>query len=199
MKTIIICGLDRVGKNSLIKGMCEHYEYDNVCVRHCAKPPKNVATDDVYKWQMSCFMKEGNLSQCIKSLENDEHQYYENVLIYNRYYLGEYVYGIMYRNYRKEFISAKIEEFERQYVDINNTFLITLLAEPQFIMSKEDGNSFATNVTEKIREIDLFKEVHEKSLIKNKLIIKVDECGEYRSKTDILNEVLSLVHDKGNK
>ena len=34
MKLLIIEGGDQLGKSSLIKGLCEHFNYDNVTIRH---------------------------------------------------------------------------------------------------------------------------------------------------------------------
>lgn len=194
MKTIIIEGLDRCGKNSLITGVCNHFEYDNISIRHCAKPPKNV--DNIYQWQMRCFIKEGELSKNMKTMEDSEHKYYENILIYNRYYPGEYVYGILFRSYDKKFISHRLNEFEKQYIDLENANLITLYADPVFLMNNEDGNSLSQTVEQKTKEIELFKEYHERSLIKNKLLLKVDNEGKFLDKDYLLNTVLNFINEK---
>ena len=194
MKTIIIEGTDRVGKSSIIKGICEHYEYDNVMVRHCGKPPKSVSKDEVYKWQMRCFIKEGDLSRQIASLEDSEHAYYENRIIYNRYYPGEFVYGVMFRDYKKEFILYKLIEFEKQYAMSENTYLITMVGDPVFLLQQEDGNSFSQNLEQKTQEIELFKEIHDNSIVPNKLVLRVDNgIGEYLPKEQLLNTVLEFI------
>jgi thymidylate kinase len=193
MKIIICEGTDRVGKSSLIEGICKHYEYDNVNIRHLGKPPKTVDKDDVYKWQMSCFIKEGELAHNICAMEFNEHTYYENKIIYNRYYQGEYVYGIMFRDYKKEFITHRLNEFEKQYIIPHNTHLITMIGDPTFLLDQEDGNSFSQNLEQKTQEIELFKEIHEKSIIKNKLLLRVDQDGKYLSKEQLLNTVLEFI------
>jgi thymidylate kinase len=197
MKTIIIEGTDRTGKSSLIKGICDYYEYDNVIVRHCGKPPKHIPKDAVYQWQMSCFIKEGNLAAQVLLSEFNEHKYYENKIIYNRYYLGEYVYGIMFRDYKKEFISHRLNEFEKQFIDQQDTYLITMAGDPVFLLSQEDGNSFSQNIDQKTQEIELFKEIHEKSIIENKLFLKVDNgIGEYLPKQQLLDTTLNFINGK---
>jgi len=194
MKTLIIEGLDRTGKSTLIEGICKFYEYDNIMVRHCGKPPKKIKLDEVYKWQMQCFIKEGKLNEYIHNTEFNEFNYYENKIIYNRYYLGEYVYGILYREYKEEFIAHRIKEFESQYINFTNTYLITLIADPEFLMNNEDGNSFAKNLEQKSQEIELFKSIHEKSSIINKLLLRVDNgIGEYLPNEQILNTVLNFI------
>ena len=42
MKHIIIEGSDRTGKNTLIKSICDKYEYNNITIRHFGKPPKDL-------------------------------------------------------------------------------------------------------------------------------------------------------------
>lgn len=193
MKSIIIEGPDRTGKNTIIRQLCEYYSYDNVHVRHCAKPPKNIGIDDVYKWQMRAFIEEGKLVKHLAEMERIENRYYENIVIHNRYYPGEYVYGIMWRGYRPEFISEKLRSFESYYVDLNNTLLVTLHADPEFLMSKEDGNSFSQTEQKKKEESDLFLEFHEKSMIRNKLAIKVNVGSEWKNSAHIINEVLRAI------
>jgi len=193
MKNIIIEGTDRTGKSTIIEGICKHYEYDNIVVRHLAKPPKHIHKDEVYKWQMKAFIKEGELAKYLKSLEEDEFNYYENKIIYNRYYLGEYVYGIMFRNYNEDFISHRLSEFEKQYINLSETKLITLVASPEFLMKKEDGNSFSQNIDQKTKEVQLFSEIHDKSLIRDKMILKVDREGVFLPKEHLLKTVLDFI------
>lgn len=193
MRSIIIEGPDRCGKNTLIKNLCEQFSYDNVVVRHCAKPPRNIGIADVYKWQMRAFIEEGKLSRYLSSMDEREFKYYENLLIHNRYYPGEYVYGIMWRGYRKEFISEKLKVFENTYVNLDSTLLVTLYGDEEFLMSKEDGNSLSQTVQKKREEVDLFLEFHEKSLIRNKLSLKVNNGTDWLNPTDIFNEVLNRI------
>lgn len=200
MKTVIIEGTDRVGKSSLIEGLCKHFEYDNVFVRHCGKPPKHVSKDNVLDWQLDCFYKEARLAKNIFDMENDELQYYENKIIYNRYYLGEYVYGSMFRNIPKDTILKKLNALEKVLIDVDNTYLVTLVGDPKFLMTQEDGNSFSDSVEKKSTEIGLFVEITEKSLIKNKLVIEVDNGNnQYFPKEQILKSVLDFISGSNGK
>ena len=69
MKLIIIEGGDRLGKTSLIKGLCEYFNYDNITIRHFGKPPMNLSSEDVLDFQFKCFNYEGNLMHEIKLFE----------------------------------------------------------------------------------------------------------------------------------
>ena len=163
-------------------------------IRHCGKPPKHVDKDDVYIWQMSCFIKEGELAHQLKEMEDDEFCYYENKIIYNRYCYGEYVYGILFRDYNKDFISHRLNEFEKQYIGLYEAHLITMIGDPTFLLSQEDGKSFSQTLEQKTQEIELFKEIHEKSIISNKLLLNVDNgIGKYLPKEQLLNTVLEFI------
>jgi len=195
MKHFIIEGGDRLGKSTLIKHIAELYDYDNVSVRHFGKPPKKLAEDEEFlSYQIKCFYKEGYLLEYIKNLENDIYGYYENIVIWNRSHLGEYVYGQMFRNNVPRNILNSLKTFEEKFILYNeDTYLILLTADPDFFLKKEDGNSFSKNLIQKTTELKLFKEVFEHSEISNKLIIKVDENGEFISEEEIFNKVIELI------
>ena len=207
-KLIIVESGDRLGKGSLIKGLCEYYDYKNITLRHCDKPPKNLSSKETLSFQFECFKQEFDLITYIGQL-NDKLCYHDNIIIYDRFYLGEYVYGYLFRNNDSKEIKDKINILERYYLDPNKikVYLITLTADPEFFLSREDGQSFSKNLEQKTKELELFKEVHELSLIKNKLLVKVDETAEtptgsgwimqlpniFRPKEDILNEVINFI------
>ena len=194
MKHICIEGGDRLGKNTLIKGIYEALNYDNITIRHFGKPPKGLTPKESLDFQINAFYKEGFFIKLLNEhLNNDNLQYFENILIWNRSHLGEFVYGQMFRGLAKNDIKNKLLKFESSNLDLENTYLITLTAEPKFFFSKEDGQSFSQNLEQKERELKLFKEVHELSLIKNKKLIKVDKNGQYKDKDIILGEVLEFL------
>jgi thymidylate kinase len=51
MKLIIIEGGDRLGKSTIITGLCKYFNYDNVTVRHFGKPPKGLSPKEVLDFQ----------------------------------------------------------------------------------------------------------------------------------------------------
>ena len=176
MKLIIIEGIDCIGKDTLIKGIQEHFIKDyNVCIRHFGKPPKNLNTEDVLDFQFKCFENEVKLISNINT--PGYYRYYDDLIIWNRSHLGEYVYSQMFRGGNAQDLKYKLLNFEHWHLEnfMFGTYLITLTADPQFALSKEDGQSFSQNFEQKTKELELFKEIHEFSTIKNKIIIKVDE------------------------
>jgi len=197
-KLVIIESGDRLGKGSLIKGICEYYDYKNITIRHCDKPPKNLSSLESSDFQFKCFEQECELISEISHL-NSKYSYHNNIIIYDRFYPGEYVYSQMFRNGDPSKIKNKMLDLERKYITTNRwitPYLITLTADPNFFLSKEDGKSFSQNIEQKSKELSLFKEVHEFSKIKNKLIIKVDNGNnEFRFKSDILNEAIEFIEN----
>lgn len=190
MKHIIIEGGDALGKNTLIKEIINYFNYDNIIVRHFAKPPKILPIDiSSSDFQAKCFYKESILSKQLLNMEQDPYLYYENILIWNRSHLGEYVYSIMFRNRNKDEVETYIKNYESLNIDIDKTYLILLTADPIFFLNHEDGNSFSQNIDQKTQELKLFDEIFEKSIIINKLKLKVNNGTEYLDKQYLFNKV----------
>ena len=194
MKLIIIEGGDNLGKNALIKNICNHLNYDNILIRHFGKP--DLSEGDSHYFQDQCFKKEGDLLNVIDSLETDHYTYFDNIVIWNRSHIGEYVYAQMFRGEDASFLKKYILDYEENYLSLLDVYLVTLTASPEFFLNKEDGNSFSKNLKEKTRELELFTEAHNFSTIKNKSIFKVDQNGKFKSKQDIFNKVINFLKIK---
>jgi len=199
MKLIIIEGGDSLGKNAIIKSLCEYYDYDNISIRHFGKPPKGLSPKATLDFQFNVFNKEAYFVDSLREqLDNDEYGYYDNVVIWNRSHLGEFVYSQMFRGITERDIKGRIEKFEKLCgFNNSNTFLISLTAGAQFFLDQEDGESFSQNIEQKTKELKMFKIAHEISIIPNKKIIKVDrhKLNVYRDKDIIFGEVLELLNE----
>jgi thymidylate kinase len=193
MKLLVIEGCDRTGKNTLIKSLLALSE--NSVVRHfgTAKGKDNVEKNaNQYKF----FDKEFQLASRRHEFEiYDPVRYPNDLYIWNRSHLGEFVYGSMYRASKPEWIF----ELERSYnfhID-PNVYHVLLYAEPEFLCKNDDGQSYTANVEEKEKEINLFKYAFSRSVIRNKLAVQVDDSkGNYRSQTDIFNEIKNFIFGK---
>lgn len=201
MKLILVDGGDRLGKSTLIKGICEHFKYDNVTIRHFGKPPEGINSKDVLDFQFKAFKKEMKLFYRIYSRSIDGYTYYPETMIWNRSHLGEYVYSQMFRGGNPEVLKNMLLEYERGFVS-HNVYLITLTADPDFFNSrKSDGHELSKTLEQKTKELELFREAHEFSLISNKHLIKVDNSDNddglfiFRTKEDILNEALNFLKE----
>ena len=100
----------------------------------------------------------------------------------------------MFREGDAKKLKDKLLAYEALHLFHNpEVYLITLTAEPKFFLSKEDGDSFSKDLKQKTQELKLFKEVHDFSLIENKLLLKVDKKGEFKSKEEILKQVINFI------
>ena len=194
MKHIILEGGDSLGKDTLIESICKHLKYDNLTIRHFGKPPKGLSPKETLDFQFEIFYKEMLFKDyIIENIDGDDWGYYPNTLIWNRSHLGEFVYSQMFRGITKKEVKDKIKLFESRTVS-SQMYLITLTAAPRFFLSKEDGESFSQNLEQKTRELELFKEVHNISIIPNKKLVKVDFEDHFRSKETILENVLNFIN-----
>ena len=202
MKLIILEGGDRLGKSTLIEGICKHLNYDNVTIRHVGKPPKGLSPKEVLWYQFKAFDKEAQIFHKLNSINDSLHtMYYDETVIWNRSHLGEYVYSQMFRGGDPQELKNKLLFFEEHNFRFfsGQIYLITLTAEPEFFHSKEDGHSFSQKLEDKTKELELFKEAHDFSIIKNKLLIKVDHIIELPIGTEILNKGYSTWPIKVNQ
>ena len=94
-------------------------------------------------------------------------------IIFDRSHIGEAVYSPLYRNYNGNFI-FNIEKNFINYNWWNNIYLFLLEDNLYDIIKREDGNSFATDLINKKQEKTLFNKAFNKSYIKNKFIINVN-------------------------
>jgi hypothetical protein len=124
-------------------------------------------------------------------------------MIWNRAHLGEYVYSQMFRGGKPEVLKKMLLEYERGFIS-HEVYLITLTADPEFFHSREsDGHELSKTLEEKTRELKLFEEAHEFSIIRPKLLLKVDKeiktdlvfsgPNVFRKKEDILNDVIKFI------
>lgn len=164
----IICeGVDRLGKGTLIENIQKNFSA--IPVIPCGKPPK---VENVLEFQKE-FFKNGFeiLNQKTSNI------------IFDRFHLGEYVYGPLYRNTNPNFIF----DLELKYINAQCDTILVLLYTKDFSIMEDDGLSFDFNARDKEQEI--FFEAFDKSKMKNKIKIRVDNgVGGYRSPIDIFND-----------
>jgi len=193
MKHIIIEGGDRLGKDTIIKSLCEHFNYNSVTVRHFDKPPKGMDPKESLDFQFEVFYKEKMFVDYIREeIACDEFSYHEEIVIWNRAHYGEYVYSQMFRGIPKKEIAKRLRVFDERNKS-PDAYLITLTASPKFFLDQEDGESFSQDLETKTRELQLFKEAHALSLNPRKKLIKVNSGYSYRDKKEIFNEVLEFI------
>lgn len=180
MKIIIIEGPDNCGKSLLISKLIEHFS--TITLIHCSKPD---------------FNKKDELSLLYDTYANaiNKNKFNTNVLIFNRSWIGEYVYGYLYRNKKLEDIENMILNIEKNIVKNNDVYYIQLISSNiDLLLRNEDGFSLSNNSYEKIlNEVTLFKDIFNKSSLKNKKLIYINENDKFRNFNDILNEVFNFL------
>ncbi len=198
MKIIIIEGTDRTGKDTLInelKNLCSH-----TLIIHCGKP-------------VGKTLDEQNLNQdalfnsYINKLYNENYYGVCDLIIFNRAWYGEYVYGTLYRNRQKNDVFNMIDGIEQDiklfindnskfYTKLENVYYVQLINNStELALKNDDGNSISNDENNIMKETSLFYEIFEKSQLNKKLIV-VNDGNKFRNKNDILNEVLDFVNEK---
>ena len=195
MKIIIVEGTDRTGKDTLInelKNMSNH-----TLIIHCGKPVGNT-------------LKEQNRNQHILfndyifKLYTDKYFGVCDLIIFNRAWYGEYVYGTIYRKRDKEDVLKMINSIERNLKSFNDSKCRTKLEGVYYIqlindsiklaISNDDGDSISIDENDILKETSLFYEIFDKSQIKKKMIV-VNNGDEFRDKNEILKEALDFINE----
>lgn len=166
---IIIEGPDRAGKGTLIDTLRNQIKSPFVAVIHSSKPPKN--TDNPRDWS---YMYNHNLLSTIKRIDNND------FIILDRSYIGEYVYGPIYRD-----VKYQLEDFKEidkwitgRLADQYNIMLITIVDNPNALLQRSDGLSNSEYISDICKEVEQFKELHYYSEIKHKLLINWRHVSE---------------------
>jgi len=184
MKLIIIEGPDRTGKDTLAKFLMDKEE--NTIYRHFTVPRGN-SNREKTAWQKYSFDEEFEL---FNKLWNNFYFKVNTNFVWNRSHIGEHVYGNLYRNSDSKWVFNLEKEYK---FDTRNVFLILLTADAEFTLGKDDGDSLSSKLEDRKTEIKLFDEAFEKSHIKNKLKLKINEGNDYASKANIQDEVLQFL------
>ena len=176
MIKIIIEGLDRLGKGTLIQGLQNELGFATVI--HYGKPEK---------------LKSHNYSLFEYQRRSFENGFYfldtNGFVIFDRFHLGEYVYSPLYRNYSGEYVFDQERDFGIK--NKNNVFLVLLTTSNLNIM-QDDGQSH--DYLKRGEEQEKFKEAFNMSEIKHKIVIDVhDGFGHYKDKQYILEQVLHFL------
>lgn len=205
MTTIIIEGLDRLGKSTLIQGIKNklgyHLQFHRQkpefleCLRDSASEymedcsDAEIKKEALFRYQLDCFRQDMNLithSQYLGPQSNEKFN-----IIFDRSWIGEAVYSHMYRGYNGDYVFELEEDF-----NLHNTNSILILLTEDFAHSRhfvDDGESF--DISKREHEQTLFIEAFHKSIVPHKLMINVTDVksGGFRDKNEILQTVLDAV------
>ena len=188
MKLIIIEGTDNTGKDTLISKLLE--KYPTATVIHCGKPiTKKYST----KEQDELFRV---YAQNIVEGKYDN----THVIIMNRSHIGEYVYGVLYRNRENKEVENMINNINNILYyrkDLEIKYIQLLSNSEELLKNNEDGKSLSNGNEEKItREADQFYEIFHNTNINDldKKLIYVNKGDKFRSREDIFNEAYKFIN-----
>lgn len=157
---ILFDGQDRCMKDTLIEKLRKHLKSPYIQVLHEGKPPSDV---DQFKWAIDHY----SYMLCNARMTTDS-----EVAIYNRCHLGEVVWGPKYRGYNADFIF----DLENRYLSsMDDAYLILLTDSADRLMARDDGKSLTKSITELDDVRREFMNAFDKSCIKNKIHIRLEE------------------------
>lgn len=186
----IICGLDRLGKSTLIQGIRDELGYYEVV--HFSKPQRLQVYDgmattegEVSKLQSFYHYQYHGFINMMKLLVSDAN------IIFDRGHLGEAVYSPMYRNYSGDYVFDLEQEY--RIGDRNNIRLILLTEDTDIAKHFVDDGESLGPIEKREEEQQRFIDAFNRSAIKDKRIINVTDLGlgGFRRKEDILREALA--------
>lgn len=185
MKIIIIEGTDNTGKDSLISRILE--EYPTATLIHCSKPYS--------KNNNLAAIEQDTLFQTYINAINSGVYSGTHVLILNRSWIGEYVYGVIYRGRNSDEVKRNILNYEKQLINQEVYYIQLLSTSSELLNKNEDNKSLSNgNITLIAEEVQRFEDIFEASSIKNKKLIYVNDGDKFRSKESIQSEVLKFIN-----
>ena len=180
----IIEGIDRLGKDTLIKNIQHALGFHFVI--HYSKPEKlEVYNNSLEQYQRCSFENGFRMMYGIARSFNS----FATPLIFNRFHLGENVYAPLYRGYSGDYVF----DMEKIYDDLTPSIFqrvkMILLTTSDFSFIQDDGESF--DFSKKEDEQEMFKSAFAKSILPNKCVIDVaNGSGGFRSPAEIVAEAL---------
>lgn len=205
MKLVIIEGLDNTGKTTVIHELMQRY--NNVYYIHATKPD---ITDPV----LCALHQQKAFSEMVSNIL----AIYCNIpstdlIILDRSWVGEYVYGCMYRGNGDTFVENMIADCYNSIANANRlsnapigsldcTTILYTVRTPEFCLKNEDNQSLSARDTKKILiERDRFAKIMSSPVIrgKKKVITVEDKNGEFFSKEHILNLTINAIENEDDK
>lgn len=195
MKLYIVEGPDNSGKSTLAESIKDFYVRnggvadDRILIDHFGVPE---GRNDKEKAENA----DKSYESYIKNLKNMSVLY--DVVILDRAWYGEYVYGPLYRNRTKDDVALMIRNVEDMLMNILDDddikLIITTTDNIKFLVDHEDGHSLSKADTDKIfDEVQDFVEIADKvSALKNIEVLNVNEYGSlvFRDKKELCSKAL---------
>jgi thymidylate kinase len=198
LRSIIIEGVDRLGKSSLVQGIQDEFGFFQTM--HFQRP--SILETYLKEARIELNRAPGVLDDEMKSyaLRKYQNDSFANMfrllnssgrLILDRAHLGESVYAKRYRSYSGDYVFSM--EAVAENASAIDTTLLVLLHTSDFSFIKDDGESF--DFSKKEEEQNDFIRAFEKSKIKHKVMVDVSFEGGYAPKEKIARAVTRAYRD----
>jgi len=205
MTVFIFEGPDNLGKSTIIKSLVNEYkDVRDICMIHFTGPHCENG-EDPFEYQKRTFFAKVKKIITISQYNKLIGKQNDDIIILDRSWIGEYVYGQIYRNGNADKIINMINDCNAMLSreDIKLVF-VRLDATPEFVIYHDDNKSFTSDYDESKRlatvtkEIKLFKEAFDKIAIDNTKAVKMSVCvqnvnsntaDEYRTVDSIYNQI----------
>lgn len=195
MKVIIIEGPDNTGKSFLINHLLSKYKH-SLCI-HCGKPE----IKDPIKAALS---QKEYFTNVVDNIVHYNHDYigkkeFIHTVIFDRSWLGEYVYGCKYRGNGEEFVLEMINELNKKLLNgVESVYYIYLTVDNiNFLVRNDDGKSISKANKEAIQdEINRFDEMY--NVMEHTPRVRcikfiVNDGMKYKMASDYFNEIDKFV------
>jgi len=157
----IIEGMDNCGKSTLIERLVNKNQNPHRMIVHSVKPPK---CQDVERWSLLHYL------ECMSEFMELSRRGWDIYL--DRSYLGDAVYGPLYRSTGASWVFDLEKKLKLDEFDIS---LLVLVGEVSGLVQRDDGLSLSLENLNKERK--LFTDGFDKSTIREKTLINVDLDG----------------------
>lgn len=169
---LIICGMDRCGKSTLIANLRKHYFTNpKLIVHHASSPPRGV--EDSNLWEVEHYSELADTFHHLSSKEGYD-------IICDRFHLGAIVYGMKYRGL-DPYTIYKLDS-DKVASGLEKEIAMVLLTDNvESVMSRDDGDSLETSAEEFESTSKEFIKVFGYSIIQNKLHINITDNGGFEN------------------
>lgn len=197
MVVMIFEGADNLGKSTIInKFISDYKDTRDITMIHSTGPHPEEG-EDPFDYQTRAFKDKAIKVTTIGSLERTLNSTSKNIVILDRAWHGEYVYGQIYRNGDPDKIIDMINKNDLIVSNLAKVVVIHLKASPEFIL-KHDDNKSITSTFEKDkkilsikREVELFDECFTRVKVP---VLDINVEGENYNYRDI-NEIYKDIND----
>lgn len=180
---LIIEGMDRCGKSTLVEHLRKKYfTTPDILVHHSSSPPK---VSNPNQWEVDHYSS--LFDTAYRLVVSDGYN-----VIFDRFHLGAIVYGMKYRGADPTAIYEIDEQFFKRKIDAAT---ILLTDYPDVISSRDDGESLESGVEEYEHTRKEFIDAFNMSECENKLHINVTDNGGFVNTIPTVTRFLDNIGD----